>query len=159
MTAAIFGLIGVVIGAVLSAVLNHELQRRQDVRRWKREDQTRYQSERLSLYRDFLNEVERTNSGAGLEREKLYRMLSEIELLGTYAIYKAAARLFQMAELWVETHQGTDENSEETVEVGIQAHIYEFVVAVRRDLGVPELDERSRMARVTYDPEHPDYLP
>jgi len=68
LSAAVFGFIGVVIGSVLTALLNFFLQRAADNRRWAREDavrsgqwereyRTRHHHERLSAYRDLLAAV------------------------------------------------------------------------------------------------------
>jgi len=63
MTTAIVGLVGVIVGSVLTALLNFYLQRAADRRRWEREDELQkhrweredrdgLRAERIGLYRD-----------------------------------------------------------------------------------------------------------
>ena len=136
MTAAIFGLVGVVIGGVLSALLNYLLQRAQDRSRWKREDELKFEPERLALYRDFLNGIERAHSGQGLERERLSGTLSEMELLSSMAVYERALAAFGFVE---KLHSGSWQDEAEEladVEDHMQELKYRFNRAVRKELGV-----------------------
>lgn len=68
LSTAVFTLIGVVIGSVLTGLVNFILQREADNRRWahedavrsgqwEREDRTRHHQERLSAYRNLLAAV------------------------------------------------------------------------------------------------------
>jgi hypothetical protein len=92
-TTAIANLVGVIIGSVLTALLNLYLQREADKRRWKREDelqqqqwkredQTRFQADRMRIYRDFLVEARRArNLEPTFDEERMQRMVGEIELI------------------------------------------------------------------------------
>ncbi len=110
MTTAIFGLVGVVIGGVLSALLNYLLQSAQDRRRWEREDQLKFEPERLALYRNFLNGVESPRSWDESERERLSRILSEMELLSSKAVHERAWEVLRFAE---KLHSGAWRDDEE----------------------------------------------
>ena len=53
MSEAVFTLVGVIVGGLVSAVSTFYLQRAAEDRRWKREDQVRYHFERVQLYTEF----------------------------------------------------------------------------------------------------------
>ena len=89
MITAIVGLVGVIVGSVLTALLNFYLQKAAELRRWKREDvrqqqlweredYTRFQADRLHLYRDYLVEAQRVRNLEGFNEEKMERMAVEI---------------------------------------------------------------------------------
>ncbi len=67
------------------AVLNYLLQGAQERGRWRREDRQKFEPERPALYRDFLNELERTRYLERFDQEKLGRFLTEMGLLGSRA--------------------------------------------------------------------------
>lgn len=138
MTAATFGLVGVVIGAVLSALLNFLLQRSQDLRRWKREDELKFEPERLELYRDFLNGMERARSSGKSEDDKLSVMLSEMELLSSSAVYNRASEAFsftrKLRSAWLDDKH--DHHDLLDAEDHLAELMYRFNRAVRKELGV-----------------------
>lgn len=136
MSAAIFGLIGVVLGGFLNGLL----QRAQDKRRWKREDLLKFETERLTLYRDFLNEVERARFGDRFDYEKLWRLLSEMELLSSGAVFQRAYEAFQHAEGFYRELKNQDSEIDESDMADADEHqrelTYRFTRAVRKELGV-----------------------
>jgi len=92
MITAIVGLVGVIVGSVLTALLNFYLQKAAELRRWKREDErqqqlweredhTRFQADRLHLYRDFRVEVQRARNLERFTEAEMERMAAEIELI------------------------------------------------------------------------------
>lgn len=85
MTTAIIGLIGVLVGSLSTAFVNHYLQKQAEERRWKREDRVRLREDRLTLYRDYYREIEKAKDlGLGsFNEDKLRLMIAEIELIGS----------------------------------------------------------------------------
>lgn len=140
MTSAIFGFVGVVIGVVLSALLNFFLQRAQDIRRWNREDKRKFEPERLALYRDFLNLVEHTRPWDSAERERLSTILSEMELLGSLAVFRRAHEVFKFTEeldaAWRDEKADHDPYDLGESEEHLKDLIYRFNRSVRKELGV-----------------------
>jgi hypothetical protein len=109
MTTAIVGLVGVIIGSVLTALLNFYLQREADNRRWKREDEkqrqvwhredrTRFHAERLRLYRDFLVEARRVYELERLAEERMDQMAMEISLISSAKVSNLAYTLLMAVE-------------------------------------------------------------
>lgn len=139
-TAAIFGIVGVVIGTVLSATLNFLLQRTQDRRRWEREDELKFEPERLALYRDFLNGMERSRPWDKSERERLSGILSEMELLSSRVVYERAYEAFEFSKrlqsAWSDEKGDYDPYDLAEAEDHLQELSYRFNRAVRKELGV-----------------------
>lgn len=129
-----------VIGAVLSALLNYVLQSAQDRRRWEREDKLKFEPERLVLYRDFLNGMERTRPWDRSERERLSGILSEMELLSSRAVFERAHEAFTFAKelqsAWSDEEGNHDPYDLAEAEEHLQDLIYRFNRAVRKELGV-----------------------
>jgi hypothetical protein len=144
-TIAVFSIVGVVVGGLL----NFFLQKWQEERRWKREDESRFAPERLSLYRDFVNEMERVRSGERFERELLWRQIAEMEVLSSRAAYSRAVESVQFAEEnWAmlcgeeEPPVARDSDGEEVpfdredVREMLETRTYRFIRTVRNELGV-----------------------
>src|SRR5215213_9545805 len=98
MTTAVVGIVGTILGVVLGSLLNFLLQKRQEERRWKREDQSKYALERLALYRDFLNEMEHVRLGERFERGMLERQTSMMEVLSSRDVVSRAVEAPQFGE-------------------------------------------------------------
>ena len=109
MSAAIAGIIGAIAGTILSGIVTYFLQRAADTRHWYREDQVRFQHEKLYLYRDFLNEV-RFASGIRYCDDEMSRnlnsMVSEIGLVSSGCVQKVAEELVLATERWCEAGLG-----------------------------------------------------
>lgn len=145
MTAAIFGLVGVVVGSVLTALLNYWLQRRADERRWDREDQLRFHAERLRLYRDF--SVEAAKAYGEFDLEKFTTQLHEIDLIGAPKVAKAARSLWIYASgvgLEYEMKEAGEEFSQDLgrIEMNFTTTNLAFTEAAREELGLPPSTDR-----------------
>lgn len=157
MSAAVFGLVGVVVGIVA----NFLIQRALDRRRWAREDGLKFEAERLALYRDFLGEAEMVRSLERFEREKLWRFVSEIELLGSKAVFGRAVAAFDFCEtFWRFAHSdeetmiavATSDGKEfpldqDDLREQLDSLLYRFVRAARKELNVPT-DHRPTVLRI-----------
>lgn len=155
MTAAIFGLIGVVVGSTITALLNYWLQKSADERRWQREskvqqeqwereDKLRFQPERFQLYRDFMLEAERTYALERFDSEKLRTMIAEIELLEYMTLDEAAVSveaihvLVVAEELWAAHRRGWHDRDEEEVNAArgeLERALRNFKRDARKELG------------------------
>jgi len=149
MTTAIVGLVGVIIGSVLTALLNFYLQRAAELRRWKREDErqqqlweredhTRFQADRLHLYRDFMVEAQRVRNLEGFNEMEMERMAVEIELVSSSAnvVHPAMALLYDTKDLWAYLHNGVGSEAETVGKW--ERNLYRFNQAAQDELGIPQ---------------------
>lgn len=153
MTAAVFGLVGVVVGSVLTAWLNYWLQKQSDDRRWNREDRLRdyerrrqvytdllYWSDENSLHRRFLTDP----GGARMALSSGFKEAqSEVELLAPPKVAQAAEDL-RIAFFRCMPDEEEIEVTEEEVGVVFRAEPYgelwesrdRFRLVAREDLGI-----------------------
>ena len=150
MTTAIVGLVGVIVGSVLTALLNFYLQRAADQRRWKREDELQRQhweredraalrAERISLYRDYLAKVYRVVNMIEFDENELRLMMYQIELLGSSEVSRHGVPLFfEASEVWHESDKPPPESKIDEALNNIHDTLYDFNKAVRAELGIPD---------------------
>jgi hypothetical protein len=150
MTTAIFGLVGVVVGAALTALLNYYLQRAADRRRWDREDALRREhweredraalrAERVNLYRAYVEQAHRVLDVEGFDRDKMRLMMYQIELLGSSDVTRWGVPIYFDAEdAWEEMNTPPSEGTGEADWHDLQHDLYKFNQAVRAELGIPE---------------------
>jgi hypothetical protein len=150
MTTALVGLVGVIVGSALTALLNFYLQRAADQRRWSREDELQQQhwqreakaalrAERISLYRDYIAHVHRAMNTLDFNDEEMRLMMYQIELLGSDDVAKRGVDLYFAAQdVWTETHTKPPETKIDEAMQAIDTHLYNFNKAVRAELGIPE---------------------
>ena len=134
MTAAIFGLVGVVIGAMLSALLNYLLQRSQDLRRFKREDEYRDYHERRQAYAEFIASTDLLFSGedrSSAAWQEYRRCDGIIRIISPQAVEIAADRVGYAARGAASGSASGVSNAE------YGAAKTGFFKAVREDLGKP----------------------
>jgi hypothetical protein len=130
------------------------LQKRQEERRWKREDQSKYALERLALYRDFLDEMEHVRLGERFERGLLERQMAMMEVLSSKAVLQRALEAFEFAErywgvlcgdeeppTYVEDEEGEEfveppATSDDIRQAFSELFLYRFTRTVRKELGV-----------------------
>ena len=137
MTTALIGLVGVIVGSLLTTSVGYLLQKRADERRWKREDAVKLRDEQLKLYRDYNREIERTRDLQGFNEEKLRLMMSEMELIASDAVAGHAVRLFFNAMEWwrdsdIPPSKGGNDRSKDELD---KEH-YEFTRTIRQELGI-----------------------
>lgn len=156
MSPAVIALLGVVVGALLTALLNFFLQRAADGRRWEREDaaqrerweredRVRFQAERLGVYRDFLMEARRTldTGGEAFDEDRMAPLLREIELIGSDEVAVTATDVFMHAsqahhaDRRFRQRRESGEKAEEAMLRFEESHRW-FLRASRAELGIPE---------------------
>lgn len=143
MTAAIFGIIGVVVGSVLTAVLNYFLQKSLDNRRWEREDRQNFQQERVRVYRELLIEADRVEKLKTnlITEDDWSRILSEIDMFSSSLGVRLAAREMAFHATEVERTTATSDKIKDWHEA--QQKLREargnFGIAAREELGIKEL--------------------
>ena len=156
MSSAVIALLGVVVGALLTALLNFLLQRvadgrrweREDVaqrERWEREDRVRFQAERLGVYRDFLMEARRAldTGGEAFDEDRMAPLLREIELIGSDEVAVAATDVFMHAsqahhaDRRFRQNRESGDKAEEAMLRLEESHRW-FLGASRAELGIPE---------------------
>lgn len=140
LTIALIGLLGVGLGAAISAVVPYILQRAADKRRWQREDQRFYHPERVEAYKAFARAVTRhTMAYDFMESEAFSEHLphpfeTAVQLVEAYAdaytfasapVENAARHLLDIA---FSSDAGEDDLSEARTA---------FLDAVHEELGVP----------------------
>ncbi len=158
MTTAIVGIVGVIIGSVLTALLNFYLQRAADNRRWQREDEqqqqmwnredrTRFHADRLRLYRDFLVEARRVYDLDASTEDRMDQLATEISLISSAEVSKLAAWLLMA----VDRVSILSRQKDAEPDLGNAQHSYwlrraDFSSAARAELGTLESltdDERN----------------
>lgn len=159
MSTAVIGLAGVVVGAVLTSLLNFFLQRAADERRWKREDEIqrerwrhedriRYQVERLNTYRDFSARARRAMNSGGedFDADLMAPLLHEIELISSDEVASAADDVFMHGNLYKLAAARFRENREvgissEDAALMLETSHHRFVAAAKAELGIREGQE------------------
>ncbi len=170
MNTALVGLGGVVLGVVLTSLLNFFLQKAADDRRWKREDEAqrerwrhedevqrerwrhedriRYQVERLSVYRDFSLGARRTMNSGGEEfdADRMDPLFHEIELIGSDEVVSAADDVRMHGHQYKHATARFRENREagitsEEAALAIEESYGWFVAAAKDELGIRECRE------------------
>jgi hypothetical protein len=149
MITAIVGLVGVIVGSVLTALLNFYLQKAAELRRWKREDErqqqlweredhTRFQADRLHLYRDFRVEAQRARNLERFTEAEMERMAAEIELISGPAnvVHPAMDLLYDTKDLWASLTQGG--NEDETLGKW-EKNMHRFDQPTQDELGIPKM--------------------
>jgi hypothetical protein len=152
MNTAIVGLVGVIVGAVLTTVLNFYLQRAADIRRWQREEQrqqqlweredrTRFQEERLRVYRDFIVAAKRARDLKEFNEDNMSNMVGEIELIsGTSNVVWPAVNLRYLSEdVWLAGHRRTPPQEEDLVIDKWEREYAKFNRAAQAELGIPRI--------------------
>ena len=150
MTTAIVGLVGVIVGSALTALLNFYLQRAADRRRWEREDELQRQhweredrtglrAERIGLYRDYVAQVLLARSFSGFDDAAMRRMMYEIQLLGSAEAATWAVRLYYDAVDvdYEATVPGPESELDQAME-SLESTLSNFEQAVRAEFGIPE---------------------
>ncbi len=156
MSAAVIALVGVVVGALLTALLNFFLQRTADERRWRREDEAqrlrwehedriRFQAERLRLYRDFLVGAQRglETGGEAFDADRMAPLLQEIELVGSAEVAETAADVVihgsqaHHADRRFRENRRPGSEAEEAMLRFEESH-RQFVAAAKAELGISE---------------------
>jgi len=150
MTTAIVGLVGVIVGSALTALLNFYLQRAADRRRWEREDalqrqhweredQAGLRAERISLYRDYVAQVHRVMDTLEFNPDEMRLMMYQIELLGSAEVVKWGVPLFFDAlDVDGESRIRPPKSKIDEATDTLNRHLHKFNQAVRAELGIPE---------------------
>ena len=140
MTAAIIGLIGVVVGSLSSTFVSHYLQKRADERRWRREDVVQLREERLKLYRDYNLEIRRVRELQSFNEAKLREMMSEIELIGSDEVTTYAVPLFfEALDFWLAADTKPGDPNGRNPDVALmkmEKTSFKYMRAVQRELGI-----------------------
>jgi hypothetical protein len=151
MTTALVGLGGVIVGSVLTALLNFYLQRAADRRRWEREDELRrrhweredrlgLRAERISLYRDYVEQVDNAMDGLGFSAGEMRLMMYQIDLLGSEEVSSLGRSLYFKAMAFgreLDKPSELESKLDEALEA-LESSLYEFNKAVRAELGIPD---------------------
>lgn len=156
MSAAAYGIIGVVVGSLLTGLINFFLQRAADERRWKHEDEAqrerwrhedriRYQVERLSVYRDFSLGARRAMNSGGEEfdADHIDPLFHEIELIGSDEVVSAADDVRTHGHQYKHAAARYHENREvgitsEEAALAIEESYERFIAAAKAELGIRE---------------------
>ena len=154
MTTAIFGKVGVIVGSVLTALLNFYLQKAADQRRWEREDELQRQhweredraglrTERIGLYRGYIAQVHQARDALGFDEEEMRRMMYEIELLGSDEVAGQAVELFfSTVDVWQEGNVPPPKSKIDQAMTDLERSLLGFNRAVRAEIGIPEPPRR-----------------
>ena len=159
MSAAAYGIIGVLAGVLLTGIVNFFLQRAADHRRWKQEDESqrerwrhedriRYQVERLSVYRDFSLGARRAMNSGGEEfdADRMDPLFHEIELIGSEEVVSAADDVLMHGHQYKHAAARFRENREvgitsEEAALAIEESYGRFISAAKDELGIREGQE------------------
>lgn len=131
----------VLAGVVLGMLLGFLSQWALDSRRLRRDDFHKFELERLALYRDLLDVVQRTPYAERFEGEKMRASPSRMELLSSRAVVEHAYEAFNFAEtVWKAAHGEIEVEYPEEDVPDIEEHLleltYRFTREIRRELGV-----------------------
>lgn len=130
------------MGSLTTTVVSFHLQKRADERRWRREDVVRLREERLKLYRDYNQEIQRARELHGFDQDKLRLMMSEIELIGSEEVSGYAIRLFYDAFDWwraadTRPSDKTGLNPDAALDK-LEKTYFKYMKAVKQELGIWE---------------------
>jgi hypothetical protein len=155
MTTAVIGLVGVIIGAILTALMNFYLQRAADQHRWEIDERSRLRQDRYQAYTKFIKATQVLAPGehmSGMSPEELRAIaegFAETLILASPPVQQAASRLHgayvrarglnPAKSIVSKGNQKAEGFTEDRIAI-LNERFEAFLKAIRDELGVTTLD-------------------